>query len=123
MRTNLGQRAARMLKGLILACAAIALNGITVAHFTAALILLGLGWNFGFIGATSMLASSYRPQEAGRVQAINEQVVFGASAIASLSSGFVLQWVGWEAINLLAIPVASLAILLLGLGAWRQARA
>ena len=108
---------------LILACAVIALNGVTVAHFTATLVLLGVGWNFGFIGATSMLASSYRPQEAGRVQAINEQVVFGASAIASLSSGVLLQWLGWEAINLLAIPVASLAILLLGLGAWRKARA
>lgn len=107
---------------LIMLCAIIALNGTTVAHFTATLILLGVGWNFGFIGSTSMLASSYRPQEAGRVQAVNEQVVFGASAIASLSSGVLLQWVGWEAINLLAIPVATLAILLLGLGAWRKAR-
>ena len=108
---------------LIIACAVIALNGITVAHFTATLVLLGLGWNFGFIGSTAMLAASYRPQEAGRVQAVNEQVVFGASAIASLSSGILLQWVGWEAINILAIPVATLAILLLGLGTFRQARA
>ena len=108
---------------LIIVCAAIALNGITVAHFTATLVLLGIGWNFGFIGSTAMLAASYRPQEAGRVQAINEQVVFGASAIASLSSGMLLQWLGWEAINLLAIPVAALAILLLGLGTFRQARA
>jgi predicted MFS family arabinose efflux permease len=108
---------------LIIACAAIALNGISVAHFTATLVLLGIGWNFGFIGSTAMLATSYRPQEAGRVQAINEQVVFGASAIASLSSGMLLQWLGWEAINLLAIPVAALAILLLGLGSFRRARA
>lgn len=108
---------------LIIVCAAIALNGITVGHFTAALILLGLGWNFGFIGSTTMLATSYRPQEAGRVQAVNEQIVFGSSAIASLSSGFLLQFVGWEAINLIAIPVATLTILLLGLGAMRQARA
>jgi len=108
---------------LIIACAAIALNGITVAHFTAALILLGVGWNFGFIGSTAMLTTSYQQQEAGRVQAVNEQVVFGSSAIASLSSGFLLQFVGWEAINLLAIPVAALTILLLGLGAMRQARA
>jgi predicted MFS family arabinose efflux permease len=108
---------------LIIACAAIALNGISVAHFTATLVLLGIGWNFGFIGSTSMLAASYRPQEAGRVQAINEQVVFGASAIASLSSGVLLQWMGWEAINLLAIPVAAVTILLLGLGTFRQRRA
>lgn len=108
---------------LIIACAAIALNGITVAHFTTTLVLLGIGWNFGFIGSTAMLAASYRPQEAGRVQAINEQVVFGASAIASLSSGVLLQWLGWEAINLLAIPVAAVTILLLGLGTFRQMRA
>jgi predicted MFS family arabinose efflux permease len=108
---------------LIIACAVIALNGITVAHFTTTLVLLGLGWNFGFIGSTAMLAASYRPQEAGRVQAVNEQVVFGASAIASLSSGMLLQWVGWEAINILAIPVATVAILLLGFGTLRQARA
>ncbi len=108
---------------LIIACAAIALNGISVAHFTATLVLLGIGWNFGFIGSTAMLAGSYRPQEAGRVQAVNEQVVFGASAIASLSSGVLLQWLGWEAINLLAIPVAALTILLLGLGTFRQTRA
>lgn len=105
---------------LIIVCAVIALNGITVAHFTIALILLGLGWNFGFIGATAMLATSYRPEEAGRVQAVNEQVVFGASAIASLSSGVLLQWLGWEAINMLAIPVATLTIILLGLGTLRQ---
>lgn len=108
---------------LIIACAVIALNGITVTHFTAALVLLGLGWNFGFIGSTAMLATSYRPQEAGRVQAVNEQIVFGSSAIASLSSGVLLQLVGWEAINILAIPVATLTILLLGFGAMRQARA
>ncbi len=107
---------------LIIGCAAIALNGITVAHFTATLILLGVGWNFGFIGSTAMLATSYRPQEAGRVQAVNEQVVFSSSAVASLSSGFLVQFVGWESINLLAIPLASLTILLLGLGALRQAR-
>lgn len=107
---------------MIIACAVIALNGISVSHFTTVLILLGVGWNFGFIGSTAMLAASYRPEEAGRVQAVNEQVVFGASAVASLSSGVLLQWLGWEAINTLAIPVATLAIVLLGLGTLRRAR-
>lgn len=105
---------------LIIAAAAIALTGITVGHFTATLILLGIGWNFGFIGSTTMLATSYRPEEAGRVQAVNEQVVFGASALASLGSGFLLQVLGWEAIVTLAIPVATLAILLVGFGAFRH---
>lgn len=108
---------------MIIACAVVALNGITVAHFTTTLVLLGVGWNFGFIGSTAMLATSYRPQEAGRVQAVNEQVVFGSSAIASLGSGFLLQFVGWEAINMLAIPVACLTIVLLGLGTLRRASA
>lgn len=104
---------------LIIICAVVALNGITVAHFTMTLVLLGLGWNFGFIGSTAMLTSAYRPEEAGRVQAVNEQVVFGASALASLGSGVLLQMVGWEAINVMAIPLATLAILLL---AWSSLR-
>ena len=107
---------------LIIAAAIVALNDISVVHFTAALILLGVGWNFGFIGSTSMLATSYRPEEAAKVQAINEQVVFGSSAVASLGSGFLLQSLGWEAINIIAIPIATLAILLLGLGVFRQRR-
>lgn len=105
---------------LIIVCAVVALNGISVGHFTVTLILLGVGWNFGFIGSTTMLATSYRPEEAGRVQAVNEQVVFGSSALASLGSGFLLQVLGWEAINMLAIPLAGAAILLLALGAYRQ---
>lgn len=108
---------------LIIICAIIALNGITVGHFTVTLILLGLGWNFGFIGATSMLTSAYRPEEAGRVQAVNEQVVFGASALASVGSGFLLQGIGWQAINVMAIPLASVAILLLAWASLRSPRA
>lgn len=108
---------------LIILCAAVALNGITVAHFTLTLVLLGLGWNFGFIGSTSMLTDAYRPEEAGRVQAINEQVVFGASALASLGSGILLQLVGWDSINVLAMPVATLAILLLAWSALRRTAA
>lgn len=105
---------------LIIACAAAALSGITVAHFTVALVLLGLGWNFGFIGSTTMLSTAYRPAEASRVQAINEQVVFGSSALASLGSGLLLQTIGWESINTLAIPVATLTILMLAWSAMRS---
>jgi len=105
---------------MIIGCAAAALSGITVAHFTLALILLGLGWNFGFIGSTAMLSTAYRPSEASRVQAINEQVVFGSSAVASLCSGVLLQTIGWESINMLAIPLATLAILLLGWSSMRS---
>jgi MFS family permease len=98
---------------LILGCAAVALNGISVAHFYVALILLGVGWNFGFIGSTTLLTAAYSPEEAGRVQAVNEQIVFGTMALASIGSGVLLDTIGWEAINLLAMSVAVLAILLL----------
>lgn len=101
---------------LIIACAVIALSGISVGHFNIALVLLGLGWNFGFIGSTTLLTQSYRPEEAARVQAVNEQLVFGSMAVASIGSGLLLELIGWQAINILAIPVAALAILLLGWG-------
>lgn len=100
---------------LIIGAAVVNLTGISVAHFTVALILLGVGWNFGFIASTAMLATAYRPEEAARAQGLNEQVVFGVMALASLSSGLLLEAFGWQAINILAIPVAGAAILLLGL--------
>jgi predicted MFS family arabinose efflux permease len=100
---------------LIIAAAAVNLTGISVAHFTVALVLLGVGWNFGFIASTAMLSMVYRPEEAARVQGLNEQFVFGVMALASLSSGLLLDRFGWEAINVLAIPVAGAAILMLAL--------
>ncbi|MEM8662749.1 MAG: MFS transporter [Pseudomonadota bacterium] len=88
-----------------------ALMGIELGHFYVALILLGLGWNFGFIGGTTMLTNAQRPEERARTQAANEFIVFGAVAVASLSSGVLFQTIGWDSINwtvlpLLAIPLA-----------------
>lgn len=104
---------------LILLAAGVNLHGATTLHFDISLVLLGVGWNFGFIASTAMLAAAYRPEEAAKVQAVNEQVVFGVMAVASVASGLLLQLIGWEAINLLAIPVAALAILAL---AWVSIR-
>lgn len=101
---------------MILAAAAVSLHGITTMHFNIGLILLGVGWNFGFIASTAMLAVAYRPEEAARVQGLNEQVVFGVMAVASIASGVLLQLVGWQAINLIAIVVATIAILALAWG-------
>ncbi|WP_417309899.1 MFS transporter [Devosia sp.] len=103
----------------IAAAAIVNLTGITVAHFTAALILLGVGWNFGFVASTAMLAKAYRPEEAARVQGLNEQVVFGTMALASILSGVLLEMIGWDSINVMALPFATGAILLLG---WSQLR-
>lgn len=98
---------------LILGAAATALNGISTLHFDIALILLGLGWNFGFIGSTVMLSKGYRPEEGARTQALNEQLVFGTMAVASIGAGVLLNVLGWEAINMMVFPIAAVALALL----------
>jgi MFS family permease len=95
---------------LLLAAGIVALLGITVAHFWLALILLGLGWNFGFIGATSMLTDAQRPEERARVQAANDFCVFGVVAMASFSSGKILNGAGWEMVNWMLFPAVGLTI-------------
>jgi MFS family permease len=99
---------------LLAASAAIALSGITVWHFWIALVLLGIGWNFGFIGATALLTETYEPAERSRVQAMNDFLVFGFQALASLMSGAILVTGGWEIINVAVFPVAGVCLLLLG---------
>ncbi|MFT5391520.1 MAG: putative MFS family arabinose efflux permease [Gammaproteobacteria bacterium] len=103
--------------GLLLIAVATNLSGHTVTHFNVALMLLGMGWNFGFIGSTALLAGTYRPEEAARVQGLNEPFVFGAMAVASISSGLLLQGVGWLSINVLVIPLVGVGLVAL---VWRQ---
>ncbi len=105
---------------LIIISAGINLHGITTIHFDISMVLLGIGWNFGFIASTSMLSEAYRPEEAARVQGLNEQVVFGVMAVASIGSGLLLQTIGWQSINILAIPVATVGILALGFSMTRR---
>ncbi len=94
----------------LLATAAIAgLSGISVGHFNAGLILLGLGWNFGFVGASAMVLDSHRPEERTRVQSANDFLVFGTMAVGSFSSGQLLQIWGWAAVNLVVFPPVLLA--------------
>lgn len=95
--------------GLLLIAAAsfIALTGLSVHHFWLALILLGLGWNFGFIGATAMITDCYEPSEKNRVQALNDLLVFGSVAASSFSSGQLLAAEGWTMLNLLVFPVVA----------------
>lgn len=101
---------------LILAGAgAVALSGVTLTNFYIALILLGLGWNFGFIGATSMLASAHTPEERGRMQGLNDLLVFGGVTLASLASGGLMNCSGgtaqegWAAVNMAMAPFLVLA--------------
>lgn len=101
---------------VILACAgAVALSGVELTHFFGALILLGIGWNFGYIGATAMLTRAHRPEERGRVQGMNDLFVFGGVFLASLSSGGLMNCMGgsvqagWNAVNLAMLPFLVLA--------------
>lgn len=93
----------------------VALQGVGVENFFLALILLGIGWNFGFIGATTMLASSHSPSEKGIVQGMNDLIVFGGVTVASLASGGLMNCSGgsaiqgWTAVNIAMVPFLALA--------------
>jgi MFS family permease len=105
---------------LLIGCAVVALSGIALWQFWTALILLGLGWNFAFIGATAIVANSYRPSEKGRVLGFHDFVLFGSVAFASLMSGQVYNAWGWDMLNWIVFPVA--AICLVGLALLRMQR-
>ena len=89
--------------------------GVTLTNFFVALILLGLGWNFGFIRATTMLAGAHAPHERGVVQGLNDTIVFGMVTVASLASGGLMNCSGgsavegWTAVNLAMVPLLTLA--------------
>ena len=102
---------------ILIACAAVALMGVSLMHYYSALILLGLGWNFGFIGATAMLTDTYEPEEKAKAQGANDFILFGMVAFGSFMSGTTLNAFGaegWQAINWVVFPVA--LVCLAGLG-------
>jgi MFS family permease len=90
--------------GLIVLAAAVGISGTTVAHFWSALVLLGFGWNFAFIGATTMVTQCHRAEERNKVQAFNDFLIFGGMAVASFSSGQLLEYFGWTTINEVIFP-------------------
>jgi predicted MFS family arabinose efflux permease len=90
---------------LIVVSAAISISGITLWHFWSGLFLLGVGWNFAFVGATTMVTQCHQPTERNRVQAFNDFLVFGSMAVGSFSSGQVLASFGWTAVNEVVFPV------------------
>ena len=107
---------------LLVGCALVALSGIELWQFWSALILLGLGWNFGFIGATAMVAESYRPSEKSKVQGFHDFVLFSSVALASLMSGQVYNSWGWEMLNWIVLPVSAICLAALGVLALRVRR-
>lgn len=98
---------------LLAASGVVGLSGLGISHFWIALILLGIGWNFGFIGATTMVTACHRPEERNRVQALNDFLVFGSVAISSFSSGKLLSVAGWEIINMMIFPAVALVFALM----------
>ncbi|MDE1972270.1 MAG: MFS transporter [Hyphomicrobiales bacterium] len=103
--------------GLIFAAASIGILGVALWNFWLALALLGVGWNFAFIGATTLVTECHGPRERNKVQAFNDFVIFGAMAIGSFSSGALLAGYGWGAVNALVFPVVLTAAILLTWGA------
>ncbi|WP_167618892.1 MFS transporter [Maribellus sediminis] len=105
-----------MLAGLIayLICIAIAFVGNQLGNYWVSLVLLGVGWNFLFIGATTLLPQSYHPSERFKVQALNDFVIFGVQAVASLSAGWFIFAVGWQNLLLLTIPFIVFQFIVVG---------
>src|SRR5690606_7806777 len=100
---------------------AVALAGIAVANFWLALVLLGVGWNFLYIGGTTLLTETYRPAEQAKAQGANDMLIFVTMAVSSFSSGMLLEVTGWQMLNYLAIPfVVAVGVAVLWLMALRR---
>jgi MFS family permease len=97
---------------IYLLLAALALQGHGFLHYSGSLILLGVGWNFLFVAGTALLPRTYRASERFKVQAANDFVVFGIQAVASLSAGWVLFTLGWDAMVWMTVPVSALMLVL-----------
>jgi MFS family permease len=104
-----------MLIGALLNFAAIgiALSGIAVAQFWWSMVVLGVGWNFLYIGGTTLLTETYRPEERAKAQGANDQAIFIVMVISSLTSGATVTTAGWERVNLSAIPLVAVVAIAL----------
>jgi MFS family permease len=102
-----------ILVGIVIeaACVAVAISGEQVANFWWALVLLGLGWNFTYVGGTTLLTEAYRPAEKAKTQGLNELLVFGVQALASLTSGVLVNTTGWRILNYFSLPLLAAAAL------------
>jgi hypothetical protein len=100
-----------MLTGVVLnlGCVAIAVAGVEVMNFWLALVLSGIGWNFLFVGATTLLTESHTPSERAKVQGANDAAIFVSLVVSSLSSGALFTYQGWLTMNLFAVPALGVA--------------
>ena len=99
-----------MFVGALLNFAAIgvALSGIGVEQFWLSLVLLGVGWNFLYIGGTTLLTGTYRPEERAKAQGFNDQMIFVVMVISSFTSGMTVTAAGWDRVNLMALPLVAI---------------
>ncbi len=109
--------------GLLLGCAVAALSGITLTHFTVAMVALGLGWNFSYISATTMVTDCHTPIERAKTQAFNDLCIFGFVAFTSYLAGRLLNTVGWSGVNYTLVPFVVLAAALIVLAPWMGRKA
>jgi MFS family permease len=98
---------------LNIVCIGTALSGVEVANFWWALVLLGVGWNFLYIGGTTLLTETYRPEERAKAQGANEFAIFAMMTVSSFSSGLIVTHAGWEKVNFAATPLIAVVILAL----------
>jgi MFS family permease len=94
---------------MLFGCVAVALSGQLITHFWVALVLLGLGWNFTYIGGTTLLTDAYRPSERAKAQGANEMTIFTVQAISAFSSGVLVNAAGWNTLNYVALPLIAAA--------------
>jgi len=111
-----------MLAGAVLgvACMAVNLAGNSVSHFWTALLFLGISWNFLFIGATTLLTETYRPEERAKTQALNDFAVFSTVALSSLSAGALQSRYGWQTVNMGLLPLLVLILAAILWGKYKQ---
>jgi len=95
---------------LLIACALLNQFGVDYWHFWTALLLLGVGWNFTFIAATSLLTTTYQPADKAKIQGLNDFLVFGSAVVASVLAGYWQSILGWEILNILILPAIFIAI-------------
>ena len=108
---------------LLIGAAVAGLMGIRFENFAVGLILLGLGWNFGFLGGTTMLTTTYEAAERNKAQGLNDFLVFGTTALTSLSAGSLLAVLGWDAVNYAVLPMVALALAMIAWLATHQKKA
>ena len=106
---------------LFVACIAINIHGQSIWHFRAALVLLGVGWNFMFIAATGMFSQAYKEKNKAKAQAFNEFVVFSCVTVTALLSGWLESTVGWQNLNLYVLPFVLMVIVIFAVNA-KQSR-